>query len=139
MSNAIAVVLAAGKGTRMESDLPKVLIPACGKPLVEYVLDAIAEAGIVKSIVVVGYQAEKVELQLKDRQNVVFVEQTEQLGTGHAVQVCQQELQSHDGPVFVVTGDSPLVQSSSLKALLDLYTVNNPSFVYRTCSQSQRR
>ena len=132
MSNAIAVVLAAGKGTRMESDLPKVLIPACGKPLVEYVLDAIAEAGIVKSIVVVGYQAEKVELQLKDRQNVVFVEQTEQLGTGHAVQVCQQELQSHDGPVFVVTGDSPLVQSSSLKALLDLYTHENPACILGT-------
>lgn len=132
MSNAIAVVLAAGKGTRMESDLPKVLIPACEKPLVEYVLDAIDAAGIQKSIVVVGYQAEKVKSQLKDRENISFVHQTEQLGTGHAVQVCQRELESHDGPVFVLTGDSPLVQASSLKALLDVFERDNPACILGT-------
>jgi bifunctional UDP-N-acetylglucosamine pyrophosphorylase/glucosamine-1-phosphate N-acetyltransferase/UDP-N-acetylglucosamine pyrophosphorylase len=116
----------------MESDLPKVLVPACGRPLVEYVLDAINAAGVQNIIVVVGYKAELVREALKDHSNVQFVEQTEQLGTGHAVQVCMEHLENFDGAVMVLTGDSPLTQTDSLKQLLDLYQSDNPACVMGT-------
>jgi bifunctional UDP-N-acetylglucosamine pyrophosphorylase / glucosamine-1-phosphate N-acetyltransferase len=114
----IAVVMAAGKGTRMKSDLPKVLVPLCGRPLVEYVLDAVELAGISRILLVVGYRADLVRDTLRHRKGITFVEQTEQKGTGHAVAVCQPHLTGHEGPVLVVTGDSPMTQSESLKALL---------------------
>lgn len=132
MAKRLAIVLAAGKGTRMESDLPKVLVPACDRPLIEYVLDAVEAAGIERTIVVVGYRAELVRETLADRTNVVFVDQTEQLGTGHAVQVCREHLVDWDGAVLVVTGDSPLTQSSSLIQLLELYDAEEPSCVIGT-------
>ena len=132
MSNHLAVVLAAGKGTRMESDLPKVLVPALGRPLVEYVLETLEEAGVHEVIVVVGYQADKVREALSNRPNLTFVEQAEQLGTGHAVQVCKSQLEDHDGAVMVLTGDSPLTQASSLRALLDVYESESPACVMGT-------
>lgn len=132
MAKRLAIVLAAGKGTRMESDLPKVLVPACGRPLVEYVLDAVEAAGIERTVVVVGYRGELVREALAHRQNLVFVEQTEQLGTGHAVQVCREQLVDWDGAVLVVTGDSPLTQASSLQQLLDLYDAEGPACVIGT-------
>ena len=132
MSKRLAIVLAAGKGTRMESDLPKVLVPACGRPLVEYVLDSLDAAKIDEVIVVVGYKSDQVRETLAHRSNVKFVEQTEQLGTGHAVQVCREHLTGHDGPVLVVTGDSPLTQSSSLIELLDLFDADKPACVMGT-------
>ena len=128
----MAVVLAAGKGTRMESDLPKVLMPACGRPIVDYVLDALDRAHVDRVIVVVGYRAELVRQALSGRANVEFVEQTEQLGTGHAVQVCKHLLANHDGPVLVLTGDSPLTQSDSLIQLLDLYDTDKPACILGT-------
>ena len=127
-----AVILAAGKGTRMNSELPKVLVPACGRPLVEYVLDAVEAAGIERSIVVVGYQAEKVQSTLADRDNVEFALQAEQLGTGHAVQMCRDQLANHQGGVLILTGDSPLTQSDSLQHLIDLYQSDRPSCVMGT-------
>ena len=75
-----AVVLAAGKGTRMKSDLPKVLYPVLGKPIIDYVLDALARAGIERTIVVVGYHGEEVRRALAGRPNIEFAEQTELLG-----------------------------------------------------------
>ncbi|MFC1758748.1 NTP transferase domain-containing protein [Planctomycetota bacterium] len=132
MSGALGVVLAAGKGTRMESDAPKVLVPACGRPLVEYVLDAITTAGVDQLVVVVGYKADDVRAALSHRQNVSYVEQTEQLGTGHAVQVCMEHLQDHDGPVLVVTGDSPMTRTDSIKALFDLYYEKRPACILGT-------
>jgi bifunctional UDP-N-acetylglucosamine pyrophosphorylase/glucosamine-1-phosphate N-acetyltransferase/UDP-N-acetylglucosamine pyrophosphorylase len=132
MSGALGIVLAAGKGTRMETDLPKVLVAACGRPLVEYVLDAIGKAGVDKMVVVVGYRANDVRSALRHRENVEFVEQTQQLGTGHAVQVCMDHLVDFDGPVLVVTGDSPLIQQSSVKALLNLYHAEHPACILGT-------
>lgn len=118
MSNALAIVLAAGKGTRMKSDLPKVLAPVCGRPMLDYVLDALETAGVTRRIVVVGYRGDDVRAAARDRAGVEFVEQTQQLGTGHAVQVCRERLVGHAGPVLIVTGDSPLVQATSLSSLL---------------------
>ncbi len=114
----MAVVMAAGKGTRMKSELPKVLIPVCGRPMIDYVLDALAAAGIDRTIVVVGYRAADVQQALAERRDVQFALQEQQLGTGHAVMMCRPLLAEHDGPVLIVAGDSPLVQPASLRALL---------------------
>ena len=84
MITPVAIVLAAGKGTRMKSDLPKVLFPVCGRPMVEYVLEALAEVGVKKVVVVVGYRADKVREELAKWPGLEFVEQSPQLGTGHA-------------------------------------------------------
>lgn len=132
MSNAVAVILAAGQGTRMKSDRPKVLIEALGRPMIHYVLDAVAAAGIERAIVVVGYQADNVRRELAGRENVAFAEQTEQKGTGHAVMMCVDQLQGRDGPVLVLTGDSPLVRPSSLKRLLAAYEQDRPACILGT-------
>lgn len=118
MNDPIAIVLAAGRGTRMKSDLPKVLFPALGRAMVHWVIDALNQAGIQRIIVVVGYRADAVRSELADRKGVTFAEQTEQNGTGHAVQMCTDQLAGHDGPVLVVAGDSPLIQAESIKQLL---------------------
>ena len=119
MAQPIAVVLAAGKGTRMKSDLPKVLCEANGRPLIDWVLDALEAAGVQQFLVVVGYEADRVKKALQDRDGVKFVLQDQQLGTGHAVKVCEDHLQGHDGPVLIVAGDSPMIQPESIRNLLD--------------------
>ena len=119
MAQPIAVVLAAGKGTRMKSDLPKVLWEANGRPLIDWVLDALEAAGVQQFLVVVGYEADRVKKALQDRDGVKFVLQDQQLGTGHAVKVCEDHLQGHDGPVLIVAGDSPMIQPESIRSLLD--------------------
>lgn len=119
MSEPIAIVLAAGRGTRMKSDLPKVLFPALGRPMIHWVLDAIESAGIPKAIVVVGYRAELAEAELSSRKGVSFALQEEQLGTGHAVEMCRSQLLDHSGPVLVVAGDSPMIQADTVRQLVD--------------------
>lgn len=114
----IAVVLAAGKGTRMKSELPKVLFPVLGRAMIHWVLDALNVAGIQRTIVVVGYRADDVRRELAGRRGVSFALQAEQLGTGHAVEMCREQLHGHAGPVLVVAGDSPLIQSASIRKLL---------------------
>ncbi|HUT13136.1 MAG TPA: NTP transferase domain-containing protein [Thermoguttaceae bacterium] len=118
MTQTTAVVLAAGKGTRMKSDLPKVLVEVRGRPMIEYVLDALADGGIRRIIVVIGYRGELVRAALKHRRQVEFAVQEEQLGTGHAVMSCRDLLADHNGPVLVVTGDSPLMRSESVASLV---------------------
>jgi len=121
MSEKIAVVLAAGMGTRMDSDLPKVLVPVRGRPMIQYVLDALSRGGVDRTIAVVGYRAELVRRALRGRPGVEFALQAEQLGTGHAVMACRELLDGHDGPVLVVAGDSPMMQADSIAALLAEY------------------
>lgn len=132
MTQAIAVVLAAGKGTRMESELPKVLVPAGGRPMIEFVLTALREAGIGRILVVVGYRADQVRETLKGWHNLEFVDQPEQLGTGHAVKMCREQLAADAGPVLIVTGDSPLLQVDSVKQLLQLYAAEQPACILGT-------
>lgn len=128
----VAVILAAGMGKRMNSDLPKVLCPARGRPLVDYVLDALDRVGVDRQIVVVGYRAEDVKKALQRRPRVEFALQSEQLGTGHAVLMAKEQLEGHEGPVFVLAGDSPMTQSSSLEALLAEYEATRPSCILGT-------
>lgn len=116
----------------MQSELPKVLVPACGRPLIDYVLDALEATGFARSVVVVGYQADLVRQALAGREQVEFADQTEQLGTGHAVMMCQDALASHEGPVLILTGDSPLVQRESLAELLAEFQRTRPACLLGT-------
>lgn len=103
----------------MKSELPKVLLPVCGRPMIHFVLDSLGAAGFSHKVVVIGHRGDLVREQLSGRSDTLsFVEQTEQLGTGHAVMQCREHLVGHDGPVIVVAGDSPLLQPSSLQKLL---------------------
>jgi bifunctional UDP-N-acetylglucosamine pyrophosphorylase / glucosamine-1-phosphate N-acetyltransferase len=111
------VVLAAGKGTRMKSNLPKVLHPVAGRPLLQHVLDTarcFAEANL---HVVIGHGAELVEQRLAG-DDVQFVMQAEQLGTGHAVQMAAPALRD-DSIVLILYGDVPLIQAATLQSLVE--------------------
>jgi bifunctional UDP-N-acetylglucosamine pyrophosphorylase/glucosamine-1-phosphate N-acetyltransferase len=132
MHSPIAVVLAAGQGTRMKSDLPKVLCPVLGRPMIEFVLDALAAAGVERVVAVVGYRADDVKRALAARKNVQFALQTERLGTGHAVKMARAELAGHDGPTLVLAGDSPMVQGASLVRLLDHFRAHRPACLLGT-------
>lgn len=114
------VILAAGKGTRMQSDRAKVLHSLAKRPLLIHVLDTVTTLNPDRVIVVVGYQAEEVK-QVCANRPVEFVEQKEQLGTGHAVLQAQAALEDFEGDVLVLCGDMPLIQSSTLQALLRLH------------------
>ncbi|MFQ5601515.1 MAG: NTP transferase domain-containing protein [Candidatus Krumholzibacteriia bacterium] len=115
-----AVILAAGIGKRMKSDLAKVLHLALGRPLVEHVLDAVHAAGIERIVVVIGHQADRVREALAGRP-VECAEQLEQLGTGHAVQQAAPLLQSHRGDVVVLCGDTPLLTGETLRRLCEVH------------------
>tara|TARA_X000000950_G_scaffold181906_1_gene220517 strand:+ start:107 stop:913 length:807 start_codon:yes stop_codon:yes gene_type:complete len=112
-----AVVLAAGKGTRMNSDLPKVMHLVAGRPILDWVVDAVVAAGVGKVVVVVGYGQELVRESMADRDNVFFAEQSEQLGTGHAT-LCSESAVGAADDVLVLAGDGPLVRPSVLVRLL---------------------
>jgi UDP-N-acetylglucosamine diphosphorylase/glucosamine-1-phosphate N-acetyltransferase len=115
------VILAAGKGKRMHSDLPKVLHRMGGQSLIEHVLDATQTIAAEHTIVVVGHQADKVRSALTGR-DVAFVEQTEQLGTGHAVRECRRTLAGFAGTLLVLVGDVPLLRAATLQRLLSRHT-----------------
>lgn len=116
---AVAIVLAAGRSTRMKSEVPKVLHDLCGQPMLAYVLAALDEAGIRRKLVVVGFGADQVIERFRATPGVEFVHQTEQKGTGHAVKVCAPALAAHRGPVLVVAGDGPMVRGSMLARMLE--------------------
>jgi len=114
-----AIILAAGKGTRMNSELPKVLHKVCGRCMLGYVVDACRAAGCDRIIIVIGHEAEMVRSVLSgEDRDITWVEQTEQLGTGHAVMVCREQLAKLTGPVLVVAGDGPLIRPETLRRLL---------------------
>jgi bifunctional UDP-N-acetylglucosamine pyrophosphorylase/glucosamine-1-phosphate N-acetyltransferase len=105
----------------MKSALPKVLHEVCGRPMIDYVLDAARAAGVHRLVVIVGHAAEAVKVALAGSPGVEFAQQAEQKGTGHAVMMCRENLQGHDGPVLILTGDAPLMRPESFAALLEDY------------------
>lgn len=120
MERVKAVILAAGKGTRMKSELPKVIHEALGKPMVKYSIEAAMEAGAAPSDIclVVGHKAELVKEKVGD--SVSYVMQTEQLGTGHAVK-CAEDFIGSEGLTMVLCGDTPLITGKTLKRLVDTH------------------
>jgi bifunctional UDP-N-acetylglucosamine pyrophosphorylase/glucosamine-1-phosphate N-acetyltransferase len=131
----IAVILAAGKGTRMKSDLPKVCHPIGGRPMICAVVDACLEAGCDKTISVVGYKQELVREALSQYEGSVgYAIQDQQNGTGHAVKCALPSLDDahEDTPVFVICGDGPLLRSETLTAILDLHTSTNAAATLAT-------
>jgi bifunctional UDP-N-acetylglucosamine pyrophosphorylase / glucosamine-1-phosphate N-acetyltransferase len=132
MAEHLAIILAAGQGKRMASDLPKVLVPVCGRPMIRYVLDAVRKAGVGRIVVVVGFRGDTVRAELAAEHGVEFVEQAEQLGTGHAVMTCREQVQAHRGPVLILAGDSPMVRAESLRAVLDEFEARQPACLMGT-------
>jgi len=113
-----AVVLAAGLGKRMNSDLPKVLHPALGKPLLLHVLGQLDPLEPRLTVVVVGHRAPLVREALRGR-DVSFAEQTPQLGTGHAVQMAWPAVEKGPETLLVLAGDMPLIRTATLSRLLE--------------------
>ncbi len=132
MSQRLAIVMAAGQGTRMKSDLPKVLVPVCGRPMIDFVLDALRRAGVDRIVIVVGHKSHLVREHLEGQDDLTFVEQTEQLGTGHAVMMCREQLASHDGAALVVAGDSPMMQTDSIATLFEHFDQQQPACILGT-------
>ncbi len=109
------IILAAGKGTRMKSKLPKVLHKVCGKPMLQHVIDAAKAAGSSREVVVIGSGSEKVKEQIS---GVEFVLQAEQLGTGHAVLSAKENFKNSSGTLIVLCGDTPLVTGEMIKSFV---------------------
>lgn len=116
-SSATALILAAGEGTRMKSALPKVAHRILGVPLVTHVIDAARAGGVERIVVVTGHGADQVETLLADS-NVAFARQSEQLGTGHAVQCALASTGPLEGPVVVLAGDVPLIRAETIAQLV---------------------
>ena len=119
MKNKVSIIiLAAGKGTRMKSDMPKVLHKVKGKSMIEHVILNAKNLNPEKIIVVVGYKFEMVKKQLKNYA-LTYAIQHEQNGTAHAVMQCEKSLKNYDGHTLVLSGDVPLIKSKTLKELFE--------------------
>lgn len=121
-----SIILAAGKGTRMKSDTPKVLHTIFDKTLVGYVIDAVNNTGVAdENFVIVGHQAERVEEYInKNYDNAKCVLQSPQLGTGHAVSMALPYLKDFDGEVIILCGDTPLITSETIKEFVEYHRKN---------------
>ncbi len=114
----VALVLAAGEGTRMKSETPKVLHTLLDRPILAYVLSATRAAGVERCAVVIGHKADRVEDYLRSAEAEAIV-QDEQLGTGHAVKSAADRFQGFGGSLFVVSGDTPLLRAETVRSLLE--------------------
>lgn len=120
--NKYAIILAAGKGTRMKTELPKCAYPFCGKPMVKYIVENCQKCGINNINVVVGYKKEQIIEVLKDE--VMYSVQDQQLGTGHAAMCCEHNLGDKEGLCLVFPGDMPLVDEIIINELIDIHLKN---------------
>lgn len=136
-------ILAAGRGTRMKSDLPKVLHELGGRTLVERVLQSCQEIDISRRLIIIGYRGELVKQSLIGGQEIPenpesppleFVEQTEQLGTGHAIQQLLPHLQGFQGDLLVLNGDVPLLRAETIKQLMAIHTQHQNSATILTAN-----
>ncbi len=127
-----AIILAAGKSTRMKSQRVKVLHEICGRPMLAYVLDAARQAGVQRIVVVVGHDRESVMREFADQSDIVWVHQSEQKGTGHAVQMCRPAFHDFVGEVFVLAGDGPLIRAQTLTQILEAHRAKNAAMTLAT-------
>ena len=119
MANLVAVILAAGKGTRMRSKYPKVLHKVGGKPMLQHVIDAASEAGCDEKVIIVGHEAELVEEMVGSQGKIAL--QAEQLGTGHAVIQTAEALKGFSGTALILCGDTPLLEGVELKKFCEAH------------------
>ncbi len=121
-----AIILAAGQGNRMGADLPKVLHHVAGRPMICWVIEACRDAGVSRIVVVTGYRGQDVRNTLAEYDNCQFVEQPEQLGTGHAALMAEPVFADHPPTdVFVLAGDAPLIRATTLTHLLEEHRSHN--------------
>ncbi len=119
-------ILAAGKGTRMKSDLAKVLHTVNGKPMINHVLDMLKSVQPDETYLIIGHQADKVR-EVTSAYNVKYVEQKEQLGTGHALMVAGENLTDQQGLSIILCGDVPLLKADTVKKLITKHQQDNLS------------
>jgi bifunctional UDP-N-acetylglucosamine pyrophosphorylase / glucosamine-1-phosphate N-acetyltransferase len=128
------VVLAAGKGTRMKSAIPKVLHPACGLPLIEHVLRSADALRPASTVVVVGHESDLVRARLTSRPSLSVVVQEPQLGTGHALLQAETAFAGRRGTVVVLAGDTPLLRPETLERLVRTHTTREAAATVLTAS-----
>ncbi|MHC4553454.1 MAG: bifunctional UDP-N-acetylglucosamine diphosphorylase/glucosamine-1-phosphate N-acetyltransferase GlmU [Planctomycetota bacterium] len=132
MSEKLAIILAAGQSTRMNTKMPKVLHEVCGRPMLEWVLEACRAAGVNKHVVVVGYGKEQIIERFAGDGDVEFVEQKERKGTGHAVMVCREHLEGFGGETIILCGDAPLIRTETLKVLIEKHAAEKSAVTLAT-------
>lgn len=128
----VAIILAAGVSSRMNTQMAKVLHEVCGRPMLAYVLDACRKAGVSKIYVVVGFSAEQVQERFGGCDDIVWVRQAEQLGTAHAVMCCKEHLKDFQGQTLVLCGDGPLIRVETLKTLIQKHKIGQPAVTLAT-------
>jgi bifunctional UDP-N-acetylglucosamine pyrophosphorylase / glucosamine-1-phosphate N-acetyltransferase len=118
------IILAAGKGTRMKSDKPKVIFPLAGKPMINRVITTAEKMNSDLIAIVVGYKKDSVIDVIPENERIIFIEQKEQMGTGHAVMMCKDVFRGFNGVVFILCGDVPLLRHQTLEKMLKLHILN---------------
>lgn len=135
-----AIILAAGKGTRMQTELPKCAYPFLGKPMVCHIVEACQSANIENIYVVVGYKKDDIIECLKGYNNITFCEQVKQEGTGSAVKVCKDVLKDNNELTIILAGDMPLVDKELIDGLLNVHlTQKNDLTVVSTIMEDPKR
>ncbi len=124
ISESRALILAAGKGTRMKSDKPKAVMPLADKPMLVHVIESLVAAGVKHITIVVGYRQEDVRAVVPEIEGVSFdfAEQIEQKGTAHAVLSAEDNLKDHGGLLLVTNGDMPLIRSTTFREMLETHS-----------------
>ena len=126
-----AIILAAGKGKRMKGAVAKVLHPLCGKPMLTYSIDAARAVNVEKIVVIIGHQAGLVRKAFND-QGLIFIEQHEQLGTGHAVLQAKDVFRGYGGTLLILCGDVPMLSPSTIRSLLEVHILGKSTVTVLT-------
>jgi len=133
MADRVAILLAAGVSSRMNTHLPKVLHEVTGRPMLAYVLDACRSVGVEEIYVVVGFGADQVKERFADESaDIVWVDQPKQLGTAHAVMCCKEHLQDFTGQTLILCGDGPLIRAKTLQTLLEKHEAEHAAATLAT-------
>jgi len=133
MANRVAILLAAGVSSRMNTHLPKVLHEVTGRPMLAYVLDACRSVGVDKIYVVVGFGADQVEERFEEESaDIVWVQQPRQMGTAHAVMCCKEHLGNFAGQTLILCGDGPLIRAKTLQTLIEKHEAEHSAATLAT-------
>ncbi|UCE99097.1 MAG: NTP transferase domain-containing protein [Planctomycetota bacterium] len=132
MAERVAIVLAAGISSRMNTQMPKVLHEVCGRPMLAYVLDTCRQMDVKKIYVVVGFGVEQVRERFSEASDIIWVQQKEQRGTAHAVLCCKEHLRDFEGETLILCGDGPLIRASTLRTLIEKHEAGQSAVTLAT-------